>query len=53
MIELESNEAFKIATKHTKSTSRQINSNWLINNGYTKKRKQIDGIRKTYYLKQN
>lgn len=51
MIELESKDAFILAEKHTKSNSRQINSNWLINNGYHKKRIQRDKIRKTYYIK--
>lgn len=47
---LESKDAFLIAQKHTRSTSKQINSNWLVNNGYTRVRKQIDNVRKTYYI---
>lgn len=47
---IESNDAFLIAQKHTRSTSKQINSNWLVNNGYKRIRKQINNVRKTYYI---
>lgn len=47
---MEYKDAFILAQKHTRSTSKQINSNWLVNNGYTRVRKQIDNVRKTYYI---
>lgn len=51
-MKLTSNEAFRLAERYTGSKSRQINSYWLITNGYEKIRKQTDNIRKTYYIKQ-
>jgi|GEM_PF-4969702 hypothetical protein len=51
MKELESKYAFELAEKYTRSKSTHINSYWLKSNGYVKIRRQIDKVRKTYYIK--
>lgn len=50
---LESKDAFILAEHYTATDNNNINSFWLQNNGYIRKRMQIDNVRKTYYIKEN
>lgn len=49
--ELTSEDALKLASQHTKSKCVQVNSHWLLTNGYFRERRQINKVRKTYYIK--
>ena len=49
--ELTSEDVFKISITTHQIKCVQVNSHWLLTNGYYRERRQINKVRKTYYIK--